>query len=201
MKFETIEVDSLAEIARDMFQKQGGYNNKTLKALDEEIQESLIGVPYVVAAEAWNLIEPSAKENLRGSHPKHLLWTLVQLKCYCIEPVATRLVGGVDSKTFAKWTTLFRAELSALLPNVILWAKRLKSYNGSDVCTTSVDCLDCPTKEQYPFNPGAYSEKFNGPALKYEVAVSIRNADIVWINGPFLAGKGDLGIFCNEGLK
>ena len=82
-----------------------------------------------------------------------------------------------------------------------MWQKRLKDYDGHSVCVISVDCLDCPTKEEYPFNEGAFSEKFNGPAIKYEVAISIRNCDIVWTNSPFLAGRGDLTIFRKDGLK
>jgi DDE superfamily endonuclease len=40
-----------------------------------------------------------------------------------------------------------------------------------------------------PFSPKWYSHKFNGPALRYEVAVNIQNGWIVHINGPFPAGK------------
>lgn len=41
-----------------------------------------------------------------------------------------------------------------------------------------------------------YSHKFKHAALRYEVAICIQTGDIVWINGPFPAGKWpDINIF------
>lgn len=48
-----------------------------------------------------------------------------------------------------------------------------------------------------------YSKKFVGPALRYEVAVSILSSDIVHVAGPYLPGTGgwnDLSIF-RDGLR
>ena len=45
-----------------------------------------------------------------------------------------------------------------------------------------------------------FSHKFKGPGLRYEVAVSIKKGDIVWIAGPYIWGKwNDLEIF-RDGL-
>ena len=101
-----------------MFQKPG-YSNKTMEALDEEICQSLIGTSYVVASELWNLIQPSTKEELEDAHPKHLLWALLMLKCYCTMPVLTRVVGGVDKKTFRKWAWAFVFAISDLKNRVV----------------------------------------------------------------------------------
>jgi hypothetical protein len=50
--------------------------------------------------------------------------------------------------------------------------------------------------EKKPFNKASFSHKFNGPGVRYEVAVSILNGDIVWVHGPFLCGKWpDIAIF------
>jgi hypothetical protein len=43
MKFPTVTPDVCAAIAREIFSKETGYSNKTTKALDKEICESLIG--------------------------------------------------------------------------------------------------------------------------------------------------------------
>ena len=61
-------------------------------------------------------------------------------------------------------------------------------------------------REQYPYQNGWskrwFTPKHHGPGLRYEVAVSILNGDIVWINGPFLPGLvNDLQIFRDKGLK
>ena len=50
-------------------------------------------------------------------------------------------------------------------------------------------------------DPAYFSHKFRGPALRYEVALSIRSSDIVWIAGPYLPGEwNDLQIF-RHGLR
>ena len=46
-----------------------------------------------------------------------------------------------------------------------------------------------------------YSYKFKGPGLRYEVAVTVRSSDIVWIAGPYLPGLfNDIMIF-RDGLR
>lgn len=60
----------------------------------------------------------------------------------------------------------------------------------------SVDGTDFLIYEPTPFWTGWYSHKFNGPALRYEVAICIQTGDIVWIHGPFAAGAWpDVKIF------
>lgn len=49
-------------------------------------------------------------------------------------------------------------------------------------------------------DPKYYSHKHKTAGLTYEVAVAIFSDNIVWINGPFPAGKSDLKIFSEEGL-
>ena len=60
----------------------------------------------------------------------------------------------------------------------------------------NVDGTDFRICNKKPFCKEWYSHKFNGPALRYEVASCIQTGDIVWINGPFKAGKySDITIF------
>jgi hypothetical protein len=60
----------------------------------------------------------------------------------------------------------------------------------------TVDGTDFRIQEPTPFSTEWYSHKFKGPGWRYEVAVCIQTGDIVWINGPFKAGKWpDLKIF------
>jgi hypothetical protein len=190
----------MAVIARDVFSpKNKGYKNKTLKWIDKEICESLIGTSYEVASELWNLINPLTSVSIH-SKPKHLFWALY-FKCnYTTESVSTRVVGGADKKTFRDWCWLFIEAIANLKSQVIVWTNRFRKWCGSTRCLVSVDGVDCPVKEPWPFNPSMCSVKFNGPAYKYEVGVSINSGDIVWINGPFKAGKNDKTIFEEDGL-
>jgi len=59
--------------------------------------------------------------------------------------------------------------------------------NGSR-CKTTVDGTDFRIQEPQPFDEKWYSEKFNGPGVRYEVCVNIQNGWIVNINGPYPCG-------------
>jgi hypothetical protein len=119
MEFPSLTPDLCGTLAREVFGLPKYNSNKTNEALDKEICESFIGTSYNVCSELWNLINPSMKTELQGAHPKHLFWTLLFLKCYCIEPVLIRVVGGVDPKTYRKWVRLFIPAISGLKADVV----------------------------------------------------------------------------------
>lgn len=65
----------------------------------------------------------------------------------------------------------------------------------------SVDGTDMPIRETMPFNGKWYSHKLNGPAVRYEVGVSSASGEIIWLNGPFLAGTNPDNKIFRETLK
>jgi DDE superfamily endonuclease len=75
----------------------------------------------------------------------------------------------------------------------IVWNNRYKNDRGAD-CLVSVDGVDCRCPN---YGPAFSSHKFaKKGALRYEVALCIQTGDIVWINGPFPAGRmNDIKIF------
>ena len=82
---------------------------------------------------------------------------------------------------------------------------RKKRDIGND-CYVSIDCVDCPIEEPHPFDTvwskRWFSPKFKGPGLRYEIAISILEGDIVWVNGPFPPGLyNDVQIFEEQGLQ
>ena len=44
-----------------------------------------------------------------------------------------------------------------------------------------------------------YSHKHKGPGVTYELGISIWESKLVWIHGPFKAGKNDVGMFKGDG--
>lgn len=92
---------------------------------------------------------------------------------------------------------------------VVVWKLTYTHYRFSQVslhnrftsnhfrnCHMSVDATDVPICEPSPFSPRWYSYKLNHAGLRYEVAVSIFNGQIVWVNGPFRPGEmNDVQIF------
>ena len=64
----------------------------------------------------------------------------------------------------------------------------------------SNDGTDCAIKEIWPFDETIFSKKLNGPGYKYEIGICIATGVIVWVNGPFKAGRHDKTIFEEDGL-
>lgn len=160
------------------------------------------GAPSEIVANIWNLIEPTIGEP--GAAVKHLLWALVFMKVYSNEEIHCSIVGWPSARSFRKWSWYFVKKISDLKDQVIRLENRFVNDpdpNTAGVkCFMTVDGIDCPVFEPHPFNIEMYSHKFNGPGLKYEVAVCIKTGFIVWINGPFVAGTSDASIL-NNGLS
>ena len=60
--------------------------------------------------------------------------------------------------------------------------------NNGSICHVSLNGTDCPIQEPSYFDKAWWSHKFNGPVVRYEIAVSIQTGWIVWVNSPYLAG-------------
>lgn len=73
---------------------------------------SFFGTTPFICSMLWAFLEPL--ENMpNGVKPVHLLWALLFLKVYATESVHCALVGGVDEKTFRKWTWIFVHDIAA----------------------------------------------------------------------------------------
>lgn len=83
----------------------------------------------------------------------------------------------------------------------IKWENRFRNDRGK-TCKVTVDGTDCPIQHQLPVHEerkNYYSYKFHKSGVRYELAVCIQTGDIVWVNGPFPAGKWpDIKIFCRN---
>lgn len=90
--------------------------------------------------------------------------------------------------------------IASLHGKVIRMDDRFIGWNGKSLCLLTVDGIHCRVQEPWPFDPQMWSHKTNGPALMYEIAVSIFNGRICWINGSFKAAYSDKDVFVNEGL-
>ena len=67
------------------------------------------GTTPTVCLIIWERLDPfeSILPYHRGVQFKHLLWALLFMKIYGTEHLHTSLVGGVDEKTFRKWSWIF----------------------------------------------------------------------------------------------
>ena len=65
---------------------------------------SFSGASSKVCALLWHFVDHSNNPTVAQ---KHLLWALLFLKIYATENVHASLAGGVDHKTFRKWSWIF----------------------------------------------------------------------------------------------
>lgn len=78
---------------------------------------------------------------------------------------------------------------------MVEWKYRTSSQSFYNTLS-SFDGVDCRIREPIPFSCNWHSYKFSGPGVRYEVAVSIKKPNIVWVNGAFPCGTyPDLRIF------
>lgn len=80
---------------------------------------STFGTSSDVCSVLWNMLQPYTTMHQNGIVPHHLLWSLMFLKEYAHETVHCAMVGGVDEKTFRKWSWLFVDAISFLEPMVV----------------------------------------------------------------------------------
>lgn len=170
------------------------HDHRYVASTIERKIRAFFGAPVIVIEDVWTRIQPLDR---RGAQRKHLLWALVFLKVYSTEDVHCRIVGTKDIGTFRSWSWYMLQKVAGLKDEVINLQNRFAGWDGKTQCLMSVDGTDCPVNEPWPFDGVWFSEKFNGPAIKYEVGVCIKTGFIVWINGPFEASKNDGTIFRN----
>jgi hypothetical protein len=87
----------------------------------------------------------------------------------------------------------------------IVWQERWNDPE-SETFIITVDGVHCtinePNHPEYSKNKKYYSHKNHTSGFNYELALSVQEQKLVWMNGPFPAGRNDVGIFREtEGLK
>lgn len=80
---------------------------------------SYFGVSVDVCTQAWQLLLAQIGTLPKGALMVHLLWALMCMKLYTNETALASIAGGVDEKTFRKWSWFFIEELSYLETSVV----------------------------------------------------------------------------------
>ena len=154
---------------------------------DREIEafNDIFGTVPSICSLLWTMVDPLNTISSK-SRIFHLLWALLLMNDYSTEVINASYVG-VDVDTFRKWTHLWISAISHLSTNVIKWENRF--LGNWFYWTFSVDGIHCPIQEPSPFWKGWCSHKFKGAGLAYEVCVGVSSGYIVWVRGPFPAGR------------
>jgi hypothetical protein len=162
------------------------------------------------------------------SKPKHLLWTLYFLKVYPRGAPGCSAIGGggggIDPKTLRKWVWLFIERVAELADKVVsiflsllvvatviysppplpaiaaaqvVFESRLGAHEVGNDCLMSIDGTDFHILQK---GPAFASHKYAGKsALRCELGINILAGNLVWVSGPYPAGKwNDVIFFLNE---
>ena len=91
--------------------------------------------------------------------------------------------------------------ISRLKSSKIFWNVDFDK-DHTEIFIVSVDGTDFriwePKHPNLPFDKDFYSHKHKRSALRYEIAIALKESQIVWISGPHRGGKSDLQIFNEE---
>jgi len=147
---------------------------------------------------------PPISMRLIGSHKnyKWYLRALYYLRKYPLEADFAKELK-VSSEHYARdriWEMITRIQYLKFVK--ITWPDDL---GGEDIWVITVDgthvWLKEPTHAEYSQDSQYWSHKFNRAGFNYELGIAIASGRLVWMNGPFKAGRSDKQIFVENGLK
>ena len=93
--------------------------------------------------------------------------------------------------------------IQALKAEIIGWPG--DEYFGDDIWIMSVDgthfVIQEPSHPDFPKDPSYFTYKHHCAGFSYEIGLSLFESRLLWFNGPFKAGRNDITIFKEEGLR
>lgn len=114
--------------------------------------------------------------------------------------IVLRGATGNDEGQLTKWIWDYVKLLQSLKATKI---KLENAIESDKILALTVDGVHFRTREiRKEPSSSWYSHKHKGPGLTYELGIAIWENKLVWINGPFKAGKNDIGMFrSDDGLE
>lgn len=107
---------------------------------------------------------------------------------------------GLHRDTCRPWKWYFIERIRALRPYKIVWPE-----NNNDHWVMTVDGQHCwihePSHPEFSQDDEFFSHKYNKAGVSYEIGISIKESQVIWLRGGFKAGKTDLKIFKEDGLR
>jgi hypothetical protein len=182
------------------------------KATNIERFKKHFGVKPFVCSTIWEDLQTSTSPDLDNQgtpllpvqgnklKPRHFLMALHHLKRY---PTELEREGPWDISPFKgrEWVRFFLLRLQALKYVKIVWPEDW----GDDTWVLTVDgthvWIEEPSHPEWSQDSKYFSHKFGKAGINYELGIAIATSRLVWLNGPFKAGRNDISIFKDHGLK
>jgi DDE superfamily endonuclease len=134
---------------------------------------------------------------MKDPSPYHLLMTLEWFRTYKTEFELTT-VFFVSASTVSKELRKYTRAIQALKDKKIKWP--YNGQEGEEIFIVSVDGVHCTISEPRKVPSSKwFSHKTHGPAVGYEIAISLQRNKVVHVHGPYPAGVPDITIFRAEG--
>lgn len=168
------------------FQDNFGGNPQVVLQLWEDLQTTDIQEAY--------LHEDDRKINM-------FLMALYHLRKYPTESDRERIFD-LSRGWSRDHVWFFLEKIKALKDEKIIWPYE----NKDDIWICSVDGTHVWSHEvghpEFSLDPEYYSHKHNKSGLTFELAISLKEQRLIWLNGGFKSGaNNDVGIFKEEGLQ
>ena len=132
---------------------------------------------------------------------RYFLMAMHHLKRYPTE-LEREAMFDISAVTGRYWVWFYVEKVQALKAVKITWPD---DNFGDNIWVLTVDGTHCWIQEpQHPTwsqDSKYFSHKYAKAGMNYELALSISENRLVWMNGGFLAGQNDKDIFVNKGLK
>lgn len=177
----------------------GGFTYRKSQKSNNRNFRSVYGTRPDAVCQMWEDIKTDEGDDFpERAHPKHLFWTLMFMKMYGTN---IQLAGRLkkDPSHIQPWVMYFGRRLQALKEKVI----KFSNCDPEDDCVfiLSSDGTHCLIQEFKSFAESSKhcSFKYKHSCYAYEVAISIWRSKIVWITGPYAAGKKDHELFRKKG--
>ena len=156
---------------------------------------SLFGAPLLVITAAWQMIKYLVCDDYEI---KHLLWGLVFLKVYAKnQTIHCSIVGWPTVKEFSSRSWYIIRILAEQKNRIVTLQSRFEGSppqdpnNPTKIPNLVADCADFHIDEPFPWHKKWVSRKFNGPGLKYFVAIAIHSNNICYAEGPEFATRNE----------
>ena len=179
---------------RSRFNSKFGASPAVICTIYEDLQKS--------SAKDTN-INPPRLMRMEGSRANltWLLRSMIYLKKYPLEGDFETIFHL--SPRYARgqiWETI--EKIQYLKFQKVTWSD---DYASADIWIMTVDgthvWIEEPGHAIYSQDSRYFSHKFNKAGINYELGISIASGRLIWMNGPFKAGRNDLNIFIEEGLE
>jgi hypothetical protein len=178
--------------------------NRVKKETNIERFKAIFGSSPAVVAAIWEDLQlteiPEAHVHENDRNIKYFLIALHHLKRYPTE-YEREAMFDVSLMWGRDWCWFFVEKIQALKTQKIGWPE---DNFGGDIFAITVDGTHCwlqePQHATWSQDSRYFSHKYGKAGLAYELGISISESKLVWLNGPFMAGKNDVQIF-QKGLK